>query len=75
MIFNEDTIIGIHKNGKVICYQDYLQRPYIFRELRSLTPKGVELLIFARELDWTIDASPETLAELNQPGSQSGLTH
>ncbi len=71
----ESHIIGHTPRGLAITYQMFLENPYIVRSILKLTPAGVRVLMFARSVDPFIDASPDTLAELNQPGSRSMLTH
>jgi hypothetical protein len=71
----EDTEIAITPTGEKVNYGMFLKNPYIFRTALRLNPVGVRVLIFARSCDPFVDASPDTLAELNQPGSRSTLTH
>jgi len=72
---DENTEIGITPTGEKINYGMFLKNPYIFRSALRLNPAGVRVLMFARSVDPFIDASPDTLAELSQPGSRSTLTH
>ena len=71
----ENTEIGITPAGEKISYGMFLKNPYIFRTPLRLNPAGVRVLMFARSVDPFVDASPDTLAELSQPGSRSTLTH
>lgn len=72
---DEDTEIAVTPAGEKISYGMFLKNPYIFRSQLKLNPAGVRVLMFARTCDPFVDASPDTLAELSQPGSRSMLTH